>query len=282
MHELMTGSCDVLFRFFTQSDLKLDPAVTCQKTLECSVCGGSCVGDPNYRYGDFLVNLDDDPFEAHNLLEHFPEVWMRFGAWWKRSRVYAVLFGLWFFLSFFFCLTYLFCFFPMFFLSFFGDFLANLDDEPLETHNLLEQCPEAPRLNTIKSMMENVPTGGPRGECFSFVVRFVSLSLVSFCLFFPSFFFFVFSRRVPHRSRRWPAGGTQNVMEQFPKVRMSEKCPRPFFVRFRTARMYWWQDYLVVICATLKGFTSRTDQDLDYVDPSLPLWEVLHDLYTPE
>ena len=81
----------------------------------------------------------------------------------------------------------------MFFLSFFGDFLANLDDEPLETHNLLEQCPEAPRLNTIKSMMENVPTGGPRGECFSFVVRFVSLSLVSFCLFFPSFFFLSFS-----------------------------------------------------------------------------------------
>ena len=32
----------------------------------------------------------------------------------------------------------------------------------------------------------------------------------------------------------------------------------------------------------LEGFTSRTDQDQDYADPNLPLWEVVHDLYSTD
>eukprot|EP00904_Undaria_pinnatifida_P009087 jgi/Undpi1/5308/HiC_scaffold_2.g00589.m1 len=61
-------------RNIVDSDGSLDSAAACGSSRQCEECTDFCQGDSSYEYGDFLVNLDDDPTEAHNLLHEFPEI----------------------------------------------------------------------------------------------------------------------------------------------------------------------------------------------------------------
>ena len=112
-------------------------------------------------------------------------------------------------------------------------------DDPLETHNLPGTITRGIMYEYDHKYHGKRPEGRRGGEWFAYIVCFVFLSFVlSFfppycCLFFGEFFIDLDDDPL----------GVLNVLDQFPKVRMSEKCRGTFFVRFRTARMYWGQDY---------------------------------------
>lgn len=57
-----------------QGDPMLDSENLCGKMTECVDCHASCEENTEYRFRNWLFNLEDDPRETTDLLNVYPEV----------------------------------------------------------------------------------------------------------------------------------------------------------------------------------------------------------------
>lgn len=62
------------FAFVRQNDALLDSHVLCGSMKPCMDCHGQCETDPDYKFQDWLFNLEEDPRESVNLIHDYPEV----------------------------------------------------------------------------------------------------------------------------------------------------------------------------------------------------------------